>query len=107
MLQSKIFFRNLHPMHPSNINPFEYVSILISIILGLGITQILSAFTDLLYDYKKVKFYWPHLLWIGFLEKRTIGRHPMHFATGIVGKSPQRRSSEGVACTEKPGHAKM
>jgi hypothetical protein len=54
-------------MHSSNINPFEYVSILISIILGLGITQILSAFTDLLYDYKKVKFYWPHLLWIGFV----------------------------------------
>ena len=54
-------------MNPSNVNPFEYVSILISIILGLGITQILSAITDLLYHYKKVKFYWPHLLWIGFI----------------------------------------
>jgi len=49
------------------INPFEYVSILISIILGLGITQILSAVTDLLYNYKKVRFYWPHTLWIIFV----------------------------------------
>ena len=37
------------------INPFEYVSILISIILGLGITQILSSFSDLIYHHKKGK----------------------------------------------------
>lgn len=49
------------------INPFEYVSMLISLILGLGITQLLSALTDLLYHYKKVKFYWPHSIWIVFI----------------------------------------
>jgi hypothetical protein len=49
------------------ISPFEYVSILISIILGLGITQILSSFSDLLYHRKKVKFYWPHSIWILFV----------------------------------------
>jgi len=49
------------------INPFEYVSILISIILGLGITQILSSYSDLLYRYKEVKFYWPQTLWIIFI----------------------------------------
>ncbi len=53
---------------PSNpVNPFEYVSILVSIILGLGITQLLSAFSDLLYHYQKVKFYWPHTLWVIFI----------------------------------------
>ena len=51
----------------NQISPFEYVSILVSIILGLGITQILSAFSDLLYHYKKVKFYWPHTFWIVFI----------------------------------------
>ncbi len=51
----------------NQISPFEYISILVSIILGLGITQILSAFTDLLYNYKKVKFYWPQLLWVLFI----------------------------------------
>jgi len=54
-------------MLSNQISPFEYVSILVSIILGLGITQILSAFSDLLYDFKKVKFYWPHSLWIAFI----------------------------------------
>lgn len=51
----------------NQISPFEYISILVSIILGLGITQILSAFADLLYNYKKVKFYWPQLLWVLFI----------------------------------------
>ncbi len=45
---------------------FEYVSILVSIIIGLGITQILSSFSDLLFNFKKVKFYWPHILWVMF-----------------------------------------
>ncbi len=54
-------------MFSNQISPFEYVSILVSIILGLGITQILSAFSDLLYDFKKTKFYWPHTLWILFI----------------------------------------
>jgi hypothetical protein len=54
-------------MLPNQISAFEYVSILISIILGLGITQILSSFSDLLYNHKHVKFYWPHLIWIVFI----------------------------------------
>ncbi len=54
-------------MFSNQISPFEYVSILVSIILGLGITQILSAFSDLLYNYKKVSFYWPHTFWIVFI----------------------------------------
>jgi hypothetical protein len=51
----------------SQISVFEYISILISIILGLVITQILSSFSDLLYDFKRVKFYWPHSIWIFFI----------------------------------------
>ena len=54
-------------MYSNQISPFEYVSILVSIILGLGITQILASFSDLLYDYKKIKFYWPHICWVIFI----------------------------------------
>ncbi len=54
-------------MNGSIVNPFEYVSILISIILGLGITQLLSAFSELLYNLKRVKFYWPHTCWVVFI----------------------------------------
>ncbi len=44
--------------------PFEYVSVLISIILGLGITQIVTGLADLIHQWDRVKIYWPHLLWI-------------------------------------------
>ncbi|TAD92233.1 MAG: hypothetical protein EAY75_03095 [Bacteroidetes bacterium] len=54
---------------PSNpISAFEYVSILVSIILGLGITQILSAVSTLLLHQKTVKRYWPHTLWVLFIS---------------------------------------
>lgn len=54
-------------MPPSAISPFEYSSILVSIILGLGITQLLSAFTDLLYNHKNVTYYWPQTGWMLFI----------------------------------------
>ena len=54
-------------MNGSTVNPFEYVSILISIILGLGITQVLSALSELLYNLKRVRFYWPHSCWVLFV----------------------------------------
>lgn len=47
--------------------PFEYVSVLISIVLGLGITQIVSGLADIIHQWKSVKLYWPHLLWILFV----------------------------------------
>ena len=49
------------------ISAFEYVTILVSIILGLGMTFILSSFSDLLFHHSQVKFYWPHTVWIFFL----------------------------------------
>ena len=50
----------------NQISVFEYVSILESIIIGLGITQILTAFSNLLYNFKSVKFYFTHTIWILF-----------------------------------------
>jgi hypothetical protein len=48
-------------------NPFEYVSVLISIILGLGISQLVTGFADIVHQWERVKLYWPHMLWIGFI----------------------------------------
>jgi hypothetical protein len=47
--------------------PFEYVIVLIFIILGLGITQIGSGVADLIHNSDRVKVYWPHTLWIIFV----------------------------------------
>lgn len=49
------------------ISAFEYVTVLISIILGLGITQILTGIADLIHKSERVKLYWPHLIWILFV----------------------------------------
>lgn len=48
-------------------DPFDHIAILVSIILGLGITQLLSSFTDLLYDHRRVRFYWPQTAWVLFV----------------------------------------
>jgi hypothetical protein len=45
------------------VSPFEYVAVLVSIILGLGITQIVTGLADALHQ-KNVRFYWPHVLWM-------------------------------------------
>ena len=45
-------------------SPFEFVTVLISIILGLGITQIMSGVADLIHQWEKAKLYWPHMLWV-------------------------------------------
>jgi hypothetical protein len=47
--------------------PFEYVTVLISIILGMGITQIVTGVADLVHQWHRVRIYWPHILWIFFV----------------------------------------
>lgn len=47
--------------------PFEYVSVLISIILGLGITQIVTGVADVIQNWSKTTLYLPHSLWIVFV----------------------------------------
>lgn len=46
----------------SIISPFEYVTVLISIVLGMGITQIVSGFAAIVVRWEQVKIYWPHLV---------------------------------------------
>ncbi len=48
-------------------SPFEFVTVLISIILGLGITQIMSGVADLIHQWKSVRLYLPHLLWVALV----------------------------------------
>jgi hypothetical protein len=43
--------------------PFEYLSVLLSIILGLAITQVLQGYRALLLVRHTIKAYWPSLIW--------------------------------------------
>ncbi len=46
---------------------FNYLSVLLSIIIGLGMTQVLTATGRLIRHRDAVRFYWPPLLWAGVL----------------------------------------
>lgn len=46
---------------------FGYLSVLLSIIIGLGLTQVLSACGRLIRHRERVTVYWPPLLWAGLL----------------------------------------
>jgi hypothetical protein len=46
------------------ISAFEYITVFISIILGLGVTQILTGIADMVHQYNRVKMYWPHTIWV-------------------------------------------
>ena len=47
--------------------PFEYVIVLISIILGLGITFVLSGIVELIRRWNSVQHFWPYLIWIALV----------------------------------------
>lgn len=46
------------------LTPFEYVTVLISIILGLGIAQIVTGLADIIHQWDRIKLYWPHMMWM-------------------------------------------
>ncbi len=48
-------------------SPFEYVIVLVSIIMGLGITLVLTGIAQLIREEKSVKVFWPYLIWIGLV----------------------------------------
>jgi hypothetical protein len=46
---------------------FSYLSVLLSIILGLAITQLLQGLGQLLQARERVRWYWPAVLWMAML----------------------------------------
>lgn len=46
------------------LSPFEYVVVLTSIILGMGITQLITGFAGIVLRWNDVKLYWPHIVLI-------------------------------------------
>jgi hypothetical protein len=48
-------------------DPFSYLSVLLSLILGLGITHLLTGLGRLVHARARVRIYWPTLLWVAML----------------------------------------
>lgn len=47
--------------------PFEYLAVLISIVLGIGITELLSGVQRLVQHRDRVRFHWLPLAWAGII----------------------------------------
>jgi hypothetical protein len=45
--------------------PFDYVSVIISVVIGLGLSHLLTGFVELVKARRRIRFYWIHLLWVG------------------------------------------
>lgn len=48
-------------------DPFSYLSVLISIILALGMTRVLAGIGDMLQARSKRRIYWVHVVWVANL----------------------------------------
>ena len=46
---------------------FEYLAVLISIIVGLGITHLLGGVARFIHHPDRYKFYWIHLVWVWYI----------------------------------------
>ena len=46
---------------------FGYVSVIISVVIGLGLSHLLTGTADLVKSRRRVRFYWVHLLWIALI----------------------------------------
>lgn len=52
---------------PAAAEAFQYLTVLVSIVLGLGLTQLLTAVGRLVQARARVRLYWPTLLWVALL----------------------------------------
>lgn len=51
---------------------FEYVAVLTSIIIGLGMTHLLRGVARLIQHPEQMRIYWVHLVWVAFMFFSTI-----------------------------------
>lgn len=43
---------------------FSYISVIFSVVIGLGLSHLLTGFVEIFKARGRVKFYWVHLLWV-------------------------------------------
>lgn len=46
---------------------FGYVSVILSVVIGLGLSHLLTGIAELVKNRRRVKFYWVHLIWVGLI----------------------------------------
>jgi hypothetical protein len=49
------------------VDPFGYVSVIFSVVIGLGLSHLLTGIVDLVKARRRVRFYWVHLVWVALV----------------------------------------
>jgi hypothetical protein len=44
---------------------YGYISVILSVVIGLGLSHLLTGMAELVKSRRRVKFYWVHLIWVG------------------------------------------
>ena len=57
-------------------DPFSYLSVLISIILALGMTRVLAGVGEMLQARSRRRLYWVHAIWVTILYLASIVLFP-------------------------------
>lgn len=45
-------------------SPFDYISVVLSVVIGLGLSHLLTGAVNLIQDRERVRFYWVHSVWV-------------------------------------------
>jgi hypothetical protein len=45
-------------------SPFDFISVLLSVVIGLGLSHLLTGSVDLIQARERVRFYWVHGVWV-------------------------------------------
>jgi hypothetical protein len=67
-------------------NLFEYVAVLTSIIIGLGMAQLLMGLTRLIQHPEEGKPYWVHLCWVAYMFLFSVFWWWWEFRLGAIGE---------------------
>lgn len=46
---------------------YGYISVIISVVIGLGLSHLLTGIAELVKNRRRVKFYWVHVIWVGLI----------------------------------------
>lgn len=51
----------------ANVEAFNYLTVMVSVVVGLGLTQLLAGIGNFVQIRRRVAFYWLHTGWVGLL----------------------------------------
>lgn len=85
---------------PNVMDAFGYVSVIISVVIGLGLSHLLTGAVELFKARRRVRFYWVHLLWVAL----TFVGHILHRQRRVHGADERPELAAHGAAVARARH---